>query len=245
LGGATDTTGGATGSTTGTGTTGTGTGGTGTGTTGTGTGGTGTGTSGGTTTTPTTPTTPTGPSQAAIDAANAANASGETDPLGDLTPDEIAALISGGYLLPVIVNKISGPKTPSTNYGPLAPINWGSVPGLATGGVNPGYMPIPTATPFYNTYSPNQARYYWGQHPYIPTMAELANYNVVPGAPAQPWGTPVSAVGGTRRLNTQQFIQNMLMPQYQAAATGSSLQYPQTSAPTPGIMGLNTPPAGL
>jgi hypothetical protein len=154
-------------------------------------------------------------------------------------------LISGGYLLPVIVTKITGPKTPSTNYGPLAPINWGSVAGLATGGVNPGYMPIPTATPFYNTYSPNQAKYYWGQHPYIPTMNDLANYNVVPGAPAQPWGAPVSAVGGTRRLNTQQFIQNMLMPQYQAAATGSSLQYPQTGAPTPGIMGLNTPPAGL
>jgi hypothetical protein len=45
------------------------------------------------------------------------------------------------------------------------------------------------AQQFYNTTSPVQGQYYWGNHPYQPgpTFDPLL-YNNVPGAAAQPWG---------------------------------------------------------
>jgi hypothetical protein len=68
-------------------------------------------------------------------------------------------------------------------------------------------------------------------------------YNNVSGAPATPWGSTNTAVGGQAHLNVPQFVQNTFGPQWQEAATGSSAQYPTGAplapiAPTTGVSGV-------
>jgi hypothetical protein len=106
-------------------------------------------------------------------------------------------------------------------------------------------MGIAAKQPFYHDTTPNQAQYYWGQHPFASTMGDLANYNNVPTAPTTPWGAATSAVGGTQHMDVNQFIQrNIGTPYAQAATTGSSALYPavpvgqtayQGSSPTPSL----------
>jgi hypothetical protein len=101
---------------------------------------------------------------------------------------------------------------------PMGPMHWGSLPDLALPGLNPGFI---QAQPFYQTTSPVQAQYYWGNHPFINTAADLPNYNMIPNAPAQPWGL-------------QQSYQPINLAQYLAALN-------QTGA-APAVAGPVAPP---
>ena len=97
-------------------------------------------------------------------------------------------------------------------------MNWSTLPDLELPGLNPGFI---QAQPFYQTTSPVQSQYYWGNHPYIKTMADLPNYNNIPNAPAQPWGM-------------QQMYQPINLAQYLAALN-------QTGA-APAVAGPVAPP---
>jgi hypothetical protein len=96
------------------------------------------------------------------------------------------AKIAAGW---VIINGVLTPPAPATRqpYGPLPPVNWGSVAGLVNPGLNPGYMVNPPT--FYNTTSPVQSKFNYTPKAYQPgpTFDPLA-YNNVPGARATPWG---------------------------------------------------------
>jgi hypothetical protein len=59
---------------------------------------------------------------------------------------------------------------------------------LVNPGLNPGWVVTGVNPPMYQTTNPYQSQYYWGKHPYMQNMADLARYNQVPGAPAQPFG---------------------------------------------------------
>jgi hypothetical protein len=61
--------------------------------------------------------------------------------------------------------------------------------------------------PFYVGTTENQGQYYWGRHPYMQTLEQLANYNYVPNAPRQPFGRATSAVGGTEYLDINKFLE--------------------------------------
>jgi hypothetical protein len=96
------------------------------------------------------------------------------------------AKIAAGW---VIVNGILTPPAPPTRqpYGPLPPVNWGSVPGLVNPGLNPGYMVNPPT--FYNTTSPVQSKFNYTPKAYQPgPVFDPLAYNNVPGARATPWG---------------------------------------------------------
>ena len=97
---------------------------------------------------------------------------------------DLALLAAGWYYL----NGVLTPPKAATRapYGPIAPPNWGTTGALVNPGLNPGFVRPPK---FYNTTSPVQAQYNWGQHPYQPgpTFDPLA-YNNVAGATPQPWG---------------------------------------------------------
>ena len=126
-----------------------------------------------------------------------------------------AAQIAAGW---TIVNGIltPPPTTPTwSGYAPLAP--WVPAAGQKINGpgLNPGL--IGTVKPFYHTTNPVQAQFYWGQHPYMATAADLANYNNIPNAPAVPWG----AQHGYEPFNVQQFIQQNINPTTLAAAQGA------------------------
>ena len=68
--------------------------------------------------------------------------------------------------------------------------------GLVNPGVNPGFI---QPAPFYNNAGqPGIDQYYWGQHGYAQTMADLANYNAgAVNAPAVPYGNPNAVNLGT------------------------------------------------
>lgn len=156
--------------------------------------------------------------------------------LGNMSAGQIAALMAAGALAPSVLNALgfTGGKnvTGGKNYEPL-PIPKIPTPetNLAQGGLNPGWI---TAQPFYNTTNDVQAKYYWGEHPYMSKAEDLANYNKVPGAPAEPWGIHE----GPAKFDVNQFIQNTINPQWQAASAGSSpgLYRPQPNyGPTPQV----------
>jgi hypothetical protein len=60
--------------------------------------------------------------------------------------------------------------------------------GLVNPGLNPGYLVTAVNPPMYQTTNPYQSQYYWGQHPYMQSQADLPYYNDVPEAPAVPFG---------------------------------------------------------
>jgi hypothetical protein len=73
-----------------------------------------------------------------------------------------------------------------SGWGPVDPLKFGQVGQVNNPGLNPGWI---QPTPFYNTTSPVQSQYYWGQRPYQPgPRFDQALYNTVPAAPATPFG---------------------------------------------------------
>lgn len=129
------------------------------------------------------------------------------------------------------------PETPTSGYGstPLGPLHWGTATPLAQGGVNPGYLTFGGKPPdFYQTTNPAiQSQYYWGQHPYMKTMEDFANYNKIPGAPATPFGMQTLP----QYMNVDQFTQQMISPQRQFAAQGTIPQYAGPFASATGYTG--------
>ena len=101
----------------------------------------------------------------------------------------IGNIISDGNVITVLNTPNTTPNvsTPiTTTLGTaITPLKF------ASGGLNPGYI---APTPFYNTTSPTQNKYYWGSHPYQtggPTgqVFDPVLYNTVPEAPKIPFGS--------------------------------------------------------
>jgi len=108
------------------------------------------------------------------------------------------------------------PEVPGRRpYAPLPPLTYGTgdLAPLVNPGLNPGQI---RATPYYQTTDPVQSQYYWGQRPYMASAADLANYNVIPDAPAQPFGIRQSRPA----LDVPQFIRQNINPTTQAAYMG-------------------------
>ena len=110
-------------------------------------------------------------------------ANGDPFDVTGLSAAQIAALVAAGYILAGGAN----PPTPVMKRNPY-PIPTYSGNGLVNPGLNPGYLVTAANPPMYKTTNPYQSQYYWGQHPYMQTQADLVNYNAVPEAPAQPFG---------------------------------------------------------
>ena len=88
--------------------------------------------------------------------------------------------------VPVPTPPVPEDPTKPKGYGPITPLEFGDVGKIYNPGLNPGFI---QPTPFYQTYSPVQSQYYWGQHPYQPGPTFDQNlYNQVPNAPYTPFG---------------------------------------------------------
>lgn len=153
-------------------------------------------------------------------------------PMGPSPYDWVAPAVGGAVaatVLPAILGGGGGGATPAA-YGPLPPVNFGKLGDLANPGLNPGFI---QARPFYNTTSPVQAQYYWGNHPYAYNQADLANYNTIPYAPAVPWGVQQAQAP----FDVNQFIRSTINPQTQAAAAGTAPEYYAPYAPATAYAG--------
>lgn len=136
-----------------------------------------------------------------------------------VTPTDPVTSATTGAL---VTQAVTQPPAPTAGRGYT--LNWGTVPTINAPGVNPGTY-AQAVKPYYTQGTPIQSQYYWGKHPYAATEADLANYNNIPGAPAQPFGAQFSAVGGNRQLNINDYVNQYMNPQYQAAYLGSQPQY--------------------
>lgn len=111
---------------------------------------------------------------------------------GTNIPDVVTGIVAGGVLVPPIINALNPPTTPTSPYAgqtftPASPgSQWSGK--LVNANMIPSYVGRAASVPFYNTTSPVQSQYYWGVHPYVPLGGDLAQYNNIPEAPAQPWG---------------------------------------------------------
>jgi hypothetical protein len=176
---------------------------------------------------------------------------GTVTPDKPVTPDTPINPAGPGTIGAVITNVSNMPTTPTTT-GKGYTLNWGTPPTINLPGVNPGTY-AQAVKPYYTNVTEIQPQYYWGKHPYAATEADLANYNNIPGAPAQPFGAQFSAVGGNRRMDVNQFIQDYLDPQYQAGYIGSQPQFagiagtrsPIQAAPMANSINRSLPPEAM
>ena len=128
----------------------------------------------------------------------------------------VGGVVAGGALLN---NAINPPPTAPGPYqwSTLPPLTYGTgdLAPLVNPGLNPGKI---RATPYYQTTDPVQSQYYWGQRPYMASEADLPNYNVIPDAPAIPFGIQQSRPA----LDVPQFIRQNINPTTQAAYMGAA-----------------------
>ena len=128
----------------------------------------------------------------------------------------VGGALAGGALLNNAINP--PPTVPGRQpYAPLPPLTYGTgdLAPLVNPGLNPGKI---RATPYYQTTDPVQSQYYWGQRPYMASEADLPNYNVIPDAPAIPFGIRQSRPA----LDVPQFIRQNINPTTQAAYMGAA-----------------------
>ena len=162
-----------------------------------------------------------------------------------------AKAIAAGLIIPKILSGVQpGQQGGGINWGYAgeAPWTWGQQAMPVNPGTNPGWL-AGNVTPHYQNTTPDQAQYYWGQHPALTSANNVAQqWNNVPNAPAQPWGEATSAVGGTQQLDVNQFIQNTVgNPTYAASAAGtqpggaSTIGTPYVAVPG----GVATAPGGV
>lgn len=162
--------------------------------------------------------------------------------LGDMSATQIGALMAAGALAPSVLNALGytgGAGSKGTNYAPI-PIPKVETPavGLAKGGLGAGWI---TAQPMYHSTDPTQAQFYWGEHPYMATPEDLANYNNIPNAPETPW----SVRSGSTPFDVNAFIRNTINPQWQAASAGSAPELYKPQAQQTAVVGtpVTTPVA--
>lgn len=107
------------------------------------------------------------------------------DQVKDLTGASNLDLLGAGA---AVIGAATAPKPPEPKgYGPINYLPFASLKALEPPGANPGLFVRPDA--FYNTTSPVQSQYYWGQHPYQSgSTFSQSEYNNVPSAPAVPFG---------------------------------------------------------
>jgi hypothetical protein len=120
---------------------------------------------------------------------------------GNLSAADLAKLYAGW----MIIGGILTPPRPPTRkpYGPIDYLSFGKLNDLKQPGLNPGFI---RPDQFYQTTSPIQGQYYWGQHPYqAGTTFNSQAYNQVPGADATPWG--LQQMYAPTDINA--FVQNM------------------------------------
>ena len=145
---------------------------------------------------------------------------------------QYAAAVAAGLILPSLIHPMA-PNVVHGGYAGESPWQWGSAPETKYPGVNPGLL-MGQVTPHYTAdTSPDQAQYYWGLHqPLAGTQNIGQQWNNVPTAPEQPWGTATSAVGGTEHLDIPQFVQNTVgSPQYEAGFGHAPQPLPQAVQP--------------
>lgn len=151
--------------------------------------------------------------------------------------DPVTAATAGVIAGQAATTALATPETKGKGYT----LNWGTPPTINLPGVNPGTY-AQAVKPYYTQGTPIQSQYYWGKHPYAATEADLANYNNIPGAPAQPFGAQFSAVGGNRQLNINDYISQYMNPQYQTAYLGSQPQYAGIAGTTTNIPAASVGP---
>jgi len=107
----------------------------------------------------------------------------------NLSIGEIAGLVAAGLLLPGLLTPQQQADLTNYNYGPIPPTPWGKAGTLVNPGMNPGWLAGSFPKPAFQTTNPYQAQFYWGQHPYVPTLEQRDVYNQVqPQAGTQPFG---------------------------------------------------------
>jgi hypothetical protein len=102
------------------------------------------------------------------------------------TPAPVEVITPPTPYVPVPTPPVGEEPPKWSGWGPVDPLKFGQVGQVNNPGLNPGWI---QPTPFYNTTSPVQSQYYWGQRPYQPgPRFDQALYNTVPAAPATPFG---------------------------------------------------------
>lgn len=102
------------------------------------------------------------------------------------TPAPVEVITPPTPYVPVPTPPVPEEPPKWSGWGPVDPLKFGDVGRVNNPGLNPGWV---QPTPFYNTTSPVQSQYYWGQHPYQPGPTFNQDlYNNVPAAPAAPFG---------------------------------------------------------
>jgi hypothetical protein len=101
-----------------------------------------------------------------------------------LTAADLAKIAAGWTLINGV---LTPPKLDVPSYGPIGPVEFGTVGQVNLPGVNPGQF-MAGVPAQYQTTSPVQSRFFYGQRPLqIGETFSPEQYRAV-NAPAQPWG---------------------------------------------------------
>jgi hypothetical protein len=101
-------------------------------------------------------------------------------------PAPVEVITPSTPYVPVPTPPVPEDPTKPRVLGPVTPLGFGDVGRIFNPGLNPGFI---QPSPYYNTSSPVQSQYYYGQRPYQPgPQFDQALYNQVPNAPAVPFG---------------------------------------------------------
>ena len=112
---------------------------------------------------------------------------------GDINiPPEIAipgAIIGGGAVVDALTPEMPTARSPyeGQTFVPRAP-DQRFTGDLITPNMIPAYVGRAAQVPFYQTTSPVQSQFYWGNRPYVSLNGDMTQYNQVPEAPVVPFG---------------------------------------------------------
>jgi hypothetical protein len=112
---------------------------------------------------------------------------------GDINiPPEIAipgAIIGGGAVVDALTPEMPTARSPYEGQTFVSrPPDQRFTGDLIRPNMVPAYVGRAAQVPFYQTTSPVQSQFYWGNRPYVPLNGDMTQYNQVPEAPVVPWG---------------------------------------------------------